>query len=330
MIIINTIHVGQTSVCAGLQPRSPAKPSPWRETPRCAVLFLAAALAVCSAAITDDQIVTRTFPVAPGVAPEIVVNIVTGSIRVTTHAAATVELNAKVHLESAGAASLAALKNHLRLESEQSGHNIWIGLESTGDTWSSPRSRRELGWRNKTGAPGTRNRGDGGNHDRFRHDIELRVPRSAHLKLRTVNGGNIEVDGVEGEFDFNNVNGGIAHKGGAGFGRAHTVNGPVTLSLTAQPAGPLSVKTVNGAVRLSTPRNLNANVQLKTLHGKVHTDFAMSPGVPSTQQPAPAEQGMKRIWRANSFSPGRIGDGSGPAIEISTLNGDIDILENKN
>lgn len=296
-------------------------------------LLLLTTLLTLRGAVSDDQVINRTFALGAGAAPEIVVTIVSGSIRVTTHSAASVAFNAKVHLESADAAGLANLKNRLRLESEQSGPNIWIGLEAGVDSAGPPpaRSRREFGWRANRGVASGRRGEDHHNQDRFRHDIELQVPRSAHLKLRTVNGGDIEVDGVTGEFEFSNVNGGITLKHATGSGRAHTVNGAVTLAFDAHPTGPVSIKTVNGPVRLLTPANLNASVRLKTLHGKVHSDFPMTLGAATTAPPPGAtEQGMKRIWRANNFSPGRIGPGTGPAIDINTLNGSIDILENRN
>lgn len=286
-------------------------------------------LAAASAAVSDDQVITRSFPLAAGTAPpEIVVRVVTGSIRVTTHTAAEVSLTAKAHLESPDAARLADLKNRIRLESEQAGSNIWIGVESKEGSWP-PGNRRELGWRNKANTA-SGNRKDGGDQDRFRHDIELRVPRNAHLKLRTVNGGGIEVEGVEGEFDFNNVNGGITARRVAGFGRAHTVNGPIELGFAALPAGPLTMKTVNGGVRLSAPRNLDATLRLKTKNGKITSGFPMILGASTgrNDSPPPIERGMKRIWTANAMSPARIGNGTGPAIDISTLNGDIDFVAN--
>src|SRR4051794_3613240 len=39
--------------------------------------------------------------------------------------------------------------------------------------------------------------------------LEIQVPRKANLELSTVNNGNIEVEGVEGELELGNVNGTI-------------------------------------------------------------------------------------------------------------------------
>ncbi len=291
-------------------------------------IFIALALPLAAQLVEDNRVVTKRFPVSPGgAAPELVVSIVTGNIRVTSHAGSEIVMNAKVHYEAPDAASLADLQQRVRLESEQSGNNVWIGAESDG--WNSgsghsPRSR-ELGWRGKAPASSPR---EEGRRWRFRHDIDLQVPRTAHLKLSTVNGGSIEIDGVAGEFNLNNVNGGIEVKNGSGYGRAHTVNGAVSIGFAKAPTGPTSVRTINGKVDLSLPPGLNADFKIKTFNGKVYSDFAMT-GRSTASPSAPLEKGMKRIWRSNDFSHTRTGSG-GPEIELDGFNGDIYIHEKKN
>jgi hypothetical protein len=284
-------------------------------------LCLAASL---GAQVEDKQVVTRRFPLAAGAAPEIVVTVITGGIRVTAHAVNEVALTATTHYEAPDAAALAEQKKQIRFESEQSGNNIWIGIEGDGYRdrgWSRP---RELGWRGKSPAGKT---GPAERRWRFRHDIDLKVPREAHLKLSTVNGGSIEVDGVSGEFHLNNVNGGIDVKHAGGFGRAHTVNGPVTMAFDKNPSGPTSVKTINGEVHLYFEKNLNADFKIKTFNGKIYSDFAM---LARTGAATKAEdRGLKRIWRTSGFSTARVG-GGGPEIELDGFNGDIHILERKN
>lgn len=288
----------------------------------------------------DEQVLNRRFPVTG--APEIVVSLLTGYIRVTAHALPEVALVAKPGYQGGSAsARVGRSRSGLRLESEQSGSNTWIGVENEGDP--SQRSRRQLGWRSSrrddedTGSGGGSARSRAAaytGHDDFRNDIELRVPRAAHLKLRTVNGGDIEVDGVEGEFDVYNVNGGITLKRSSGYGRAHTANGTVTLELASQPSGEISLKSLNGALRLIAPRGLNALFDVKTVNGKIHSDFPMiadtSASSPAVAGTARARSGMRRIGRAGSGSKMRAGSGNGPSIMLSTLNGEIEILENKN
>ncbi len=291
-------------------------------------LFIALALPLAAQLVEDDRIVTKRFPVSAGAAaPELVVSIITGNIRVTSQAGSEIVMSAKVHYEAPDAASLADLQQRVRLESEQSGNNVWIGAES--DERNSGRSHsqrpRELGWRGKTPASPSL---EGGRRRRFRHDIELQVPRTAHLKLSTVNGGSIEIDGVAGEFNLNNVNGGIVVRNSKGFGRAHTVNGPVSLGFLKSPDGPTSVKTVNGKVELYLPPGLNADFKIKTFNGRVYSDFAMT-GRSNSAAATASDNGLKRIWRSNDFSHTRTGSG-GPEIQLDGFNGDIYIHEKKN
>ena len=291
-----------------------------------AILFLA--LPMAAQMVEDNRVVTKRFPVTAGAAPEIAVAIVTGGIRVTASSGNEIVMNAKVHYEAPDAASLAELQKRVRLETEQSGNNVWIGTES--DEWdrgNGSRRPRELGWRNRT-PPSSGSSGEGGRRSSFRHDIELQVPRTAHLKLRTVNGGSIEIDGVSGEFDLNNVNGGIEVKRADGFGRANTVNGPVSIDFARHPSGATSVKTINGKVHLYFPTGLNADFQIKTYNGKIYSDFALA-GRASTPEAIESSNGMKRIWRSNAFSNTRAGRG-GLQIQIDGFNGDIHILEKKN
>ena len=293
------------------------------------VAVCAVALPLAAQSVEENRVITKRFPVASGTAAEIVVGVVTGNIHVTAHSGAEIVMNAKVHYQAADGGGLGDLLKSVRLETEQQGNNVWIGTESDESNHNSGWSRRphELGWRNKTAASGSSS-GERGRRWRFRHDIELQVPRTAHLKLSTVNGGSIEVTGVSGEFNLNNVNGGIDVKNADGFGRAHTVNGPVSISFQKNPAGAVSVKTVNGKVNLTMVAGLNADFKIKTLNGKIYSDFGMTGGAAAAPVNTP-ENGMKRVWRIDRSSSLRAGSG-GPEISIDGLNGDIQILQRKN
>jgi hypothetical protein len=289
-----------------------------------AAVALALALPLAAQFVEENRTVTKRFTVSG--APEIVVSVITGDIKVTAHSGSEVVMNAKIHYEAPDGGALGDLQKRIRFEAEQRGNNVWIGTET--DNWyngSSSYRSREFGWRNQTPSPSSP--GEGGRRWKFRHDIELQVPRTAHLKLSTVNGSMIEVTGVTGEFSLNNVNGGIDIKNADGFGRAHTVNGPVSISFQRNPGGPTSIKTVNGKINLYMPAGLNASFNIKTLNGKIFSDFPMTAG--ASAPVSSSEDGMKRIWRSNRFSSLKIGSG-GPEISIDGLNGDIQILQKKN
>ncbi len=59
-------------------------------------------------------------------------------------------------------------------------------------------------------------------HYDVRFDFTIRVPRDAALRLCTINGGDVIVNGTRGDFDVDNVNGLIEMRQVAGIGpRAH-------------------------------------------------------------------------------------------------------------
>jgi DUF4097 and DUF4098 domain-containing protein YvlB len=155
-------------------------------------------------------------------------------------------------------------------------------------------------------------------------DFQLQVPRSVDVKLKTVNGGHVNVKGVSGNFSVHNVNGGIDIQEIAGSGQARTVNGGVKVGFRENPKEKSDFKTVNGNVELTFVRGLAADFRMKTFNGSVFTDFEMT-SLPS--QPVSGEQrNGKFVFHSNRFTSARVGNG-GPEIKAENLNGDIRIRE---
>jgi len=152
------------------------------------------------------------------------------------------------------------------------------------------------------------------------YDFELRVPFQTNLDISTVNGGDIEVGRVEGEFEVSNVNGKIRMSDVAGSGEVQTVNGAVQVIFTRSPQGNCEFKTVNGEVDLSFPGDLSADFRMKTFNGEIYSDF------PVTYLPAASavkeQQKGRFVYKSDRFFGVRTGKG-GPEIKLDTLNGDI-------
>jgi DUF4097 and DUF4098 domain-containing protein YvlB len=163
--------------------------------------------------------------------------------------------------------------------------------------------------------------GDRGYSARF--DFEVRVPVSTTLDLRTVNGGRIDVESVEGDFSVRNVNGGISMKGLAGSGAAHTVNGGVAVAFKRNPRDGCSLKTVNGEIDAAFQPGLSADFRVKTLNGEAWTDFEASP-LPSAV-PVKEHRGARFVYKRNKEAHLRVGSG-GPEHSFETVNGSIQIV----
>lgn len=158
-------------------------------------------------------------------------------------------------------------------------------------------------------------------HYRVTFDFTIRVPRDTALRLCTINGGDVVVNGTRGDFDVDNVNGLIDMRNVSGSGQAHTVNGPVSVSFTANPAQASSFKTVNGNVDIQFLDGLSADLAMKTMNGGLFTDFDAQP-LPA-QMSAPGERrNGKFVYRVNQHTRVRVGSG-GPQITFETLNGNV-------
>ena len=86
------------------------------------------------------------------------------------------------------------------------------------------------------------------------YKFTIEVPAKTNLEVSTVNGGEITVEGVDGEIEVGNVNGGITMTRVAGSVVAHTTNGGVKVSLTrVTPQKPMAFTTLNGDVDVTFP-----------------------------------------------------------------------------
>ncbi len=152
------------------------------------------------------------------------------------------------------------------------------------------------------------------------YDFEIRLPRRVSLDLKTVNGGDVTVRGVEAAtLDVANVNGAIELEDVAGHGRVATVNGSIDATYVESPAGACAFKTVNGNVDVAFPRNFAADLGFKTFNGAVYTDFDYAPR--AIEKPAPRKRGRRTVWKSLGYGA-RIG-GGGPQMSFETLNGNI-------
>jgi hypothetical protein len=155
-------------------------------------------------------------------------------------------------------------------------------------------------------------------------DFQIQVPNRIRLALKTVNEGNIKVQGVAGDFSIRNVNGKIDVEDAAGSGRVRTVNGGVKVSFRSNPTTNSEFTTVNGEIELSFAQSLSADFRFKTFNGEIYSDYELS--LLPARQPEQERKGSKFIFRSDRYTNGRVGTG-GPEIKIDTLNGDIRVLQ---
>jgi hypothetical protein len=154
-------------------------------------------------------------------------------------------------------------------------------------------------------------------------DFVIQVPRATRLRLCTINGHEISVEGTVGDFVLDNVNGRITMDNVRGSGSARTVNGTITASFSEPPTAPSEFKTTNGNVAITMPPDLAADLKMKTFNGGLFTDFDLQ----SLPQPVPVAErrGDRFVYRSNPFTLVRAGRG-GPELTLETFNGNVRVL----
>jgi hypothetical protein len=173
------------------------------------------------------------------------------------------------------------------------------------------------------------------NDDNYHHrDYEVRleyivkVPSNVSLYVSTVNHGNITVKDVYGTLKVNNVNGSIDIANAKGATKAHTVNGPVTVSYLSTPPDESSYYTVNGEMNITYPAALAADLQFKSMNGQFYTDFDDAEILPNRITKTQSDNGGRTVYKLNKASDVRIGAG-GKTFKFETLNGNIYIKKQK-
>lgn len=154
----------------------------------------------------------------------------------------------------------------------------------------------------------------GGGQSRVRNndvvvDFKVSVPPGVKLVANTVN-GQIEADDLDGPVEAATVNGSVSVSTRS-TAIATTVNGSVAARIgSASWEDELKFTTVNGSITLRLPEDLSATVDASTVNGSIETDFPIT---------IRGKMGKRHI-------SGRIGDGSGGELSLSTVNGSVRLL----
>jgi hypothetical protein len=269
-------------------------------------MILTLAIGVVLAAVPDTEdrsVETKTFPGASLV----IVDNITGSIDVTGEPGRDVRMEVTKRIQAESAERMEAAKREVKLDEQQSGDTLKLYVDGPFRCNCDDHSRR--GHQGYT----------------VSYDFKLHVPSGARVDLYTVNGGNVSVRNVAGDFDVRNVNGDIEMTDVAGSGKAHTVNGPVKVTYGANPKGPLSFETVNGKVDVAFRKGFGAEARMETLNGGMYTDFEVS-AAPAEQPVSGTRQNGRFVLHRGGATAVRIGAG-GPELHMKTVNGDIFIRD---
>ncbi|HEX7281276.1 MAG TPA: hypothetical protein VF239_04415 [Vicinamibacterales bacterium] len=281
------------------------------------MVTLAIALALAASAhaqrssrylLTDESTITRTLSFAAGGGRILDVRNINGFIHVEAGNDADVQMSIRKVIRAETQDDLAAAQRDVRLDFRDGAARV----EAT----VTDRRGHVCGERNDDGD----RRWERVYYD-VMFDFTIRVPRDTKIRLCTINGGDVIVNGTDGDFEVDNVNGLIEMNRVAGSGSAHTVNGRVTVTFTANPKQSSSFKTVNGNVDVTFAEGLSADFAMKTMNGGLFTDFDSQP-LPGKVTAGGERKNGRFMYRANEHTRVRVG-GGGPEITFETLNGNV-------
>jgi len=156
-------------------------------------------------------------------------------------------------------------------------------------------------------------------------NLTLQVPVNTSVELKSVNGGHIDVTGVNGDLDVENTNGTITLKNVSGSVSAHTVNGSITVNLDkVTPDKPMSFSSLNGKVDVTLPGDAKARLRLRTINGAVYSDFDVKMESDNSNPVVEDGRGQGGKYRIR-MDRGVFGsiNGGGPEYSFQTMNGTI-------
>lgn len=157
-------------------------------------------------------------------------------------------------------------------------------------------------------------------------DIDVAVPRSALLKVKTMS-GEITVEGIRGEIEANSLNGEVTITDSQGTVVAHSLNGDVKVVLTRVESKPMAFSTMNGDIDVSLPADVKARLKIRNDHGEVYSDFDMKVTATPQVEQGSKEDGKYKV-KFERFMTADI-NGGGPEISFRSVNGRIKIRKNK-
>ncbi|MEK6152094.1 DUF4097 family beta strand repeat-containing protein [Flavobacteriaceae bacterium 3-367] len=153
-------------------------------------------------------------------------------------------------------------------------------------------------------------------------NLSIKVPVNFSLKLRTINNGDITVQGINGEMEISNVNGDITVLDAGGSAAADTTNGDIKVVFNKITADAnMAFSSFNGDVDVSFPTTLKANVKAKSDMGEIYTDFEMAV---EKQKPVVNRDTSSSTYKVQieQWVNGTI-NGGGAEMLFKTYNGDI-------
>jgi DUF4097 and DUF4098 domain-containing protein YvlB len=155
-------------------------------------------------------------------------------------------------------------------------------------------------------------------------DLTVQTPVNTSLNVKTLAGGQIIIEGITGEIEAQDMNGGVTIRNVSGSVVASSLNGGVTVTMTSVKSGsPMSFTSLNGNIDVTLPATVAADFSMKTNHGEIYSDFdvKLKPSAKPVVEQADAKKGKFKV-HTDGAVVGSVNAG-GPEYRFSTQNGNI-------
>lgn len=142
----------------------------------------------------------------------------------------------------------------------------------------------------------------------------LRVPRTAEVRIATINSRSIEVKNLAAPVKIKNqFHGKIRVISPGSPILIETINGHIGVIYTGRPAGDARLTSVNGNIEVIVPRHTNVHWYAETLKGKVLA--------------TPSIHGRNRTVEGTRIFEARQGASEGPTLHLSSTTGTMTLIE---
>ncbi|HOX83264.1 MAG TPA: hypothetical protein PLJ60_02185 [Chryseolinea sp.] len=155
-------------------------------------------------------------------------------------------------------------------------------------------------------------------------NFTLQVPASVHLRLSTINNGDISVENMKGSVSADNINGSIKLNNLVRESYASTINGDVDITYTQNPDKDCRFYTLNGDINAYFQKNLAASLSFESFNGEFYTNIDQIERLPALVEEKKGKEGIKYKVKGNRYKVGK----GGALLDFETFNGNVYLKEN--
>ena len=157
----------------------------------------------------------------------------------------------------------------------------------------------------------------------YEMNFAIKVPTSINVLASTVNGGDIEVNDMNGYVLADNVNGSIRLKNISGATHASTINGSVDVDYSGNPSGDSRYYTLNGDINANFKKGLAAQLTFKSFNGDFYSSLDDISPMAVVVEKYNKGEGIQYKVNGNRY---KVRQG-GPLLDFETFNGDVFLRE---